>query len=162
MPFALVSTCSQQRPINFIVEGVPNDSLKYEMNFQTNEIIPDSVDGKVRKLNMILPFYYGYTYDYKSGDSDYLDCFIISEEFLERGIEETATVSGVILMSDNSEEDAKLLLTHGAVKMTNEMVNKVVIYLKTYSNDSIKIDSLVIGDVNYEELISSYSEHLNN
>ena len=131
------------------------------MNFQTYEVTPDSVDGKVRILNMALPFYYGFIDDYRSGDGDYLDCFIISEDFLERGIEETATVRGVILMSDNFEEDAKLLLTHGAVKMTNEMVSQIVIYLKNYSNDTIQIDSLVMGDVNYEELISSYSEHLN-
>ena len=145
----------QRRTIDFTVEGLPGDSLKYEMNFSCLKVVPDSLEGEERILNSRLPFYYGYTTGYKSEDGDYLDCFLISPREIDRGQKTEGFVKGVILMRDNNEEDSKLLLSDSNL-IRQSQIDSIVNYLKTYSTDEIVIDQISTDAVDYFALIDRY------
>jgi len=162
MLIVLANTGCQPSTIDFIVEGLPGDTLKYEMNFSCLKVMPDSLEGKERILNSRLPFYYGYTAGYKSEDGDYLDCFLISPRNIMRGQKTEGYVKGVILMRDNNEEDSKLLLS-GSNLISEFQIDSIVNYLLTYSTDEIVIDKITTNAVDYFALIDRYrNERLKN
>ena len=155
--WVLLASCTKNE-IKVIIECLPNDTLKFEYNLDKRLAIPDSLDGCVRQTLMPFPAYYGFTRSYASDDGDYLDAFVLTEKPAQRNTIVTAQISKVILMTDNGVEDSKLICASDGYNLRKEDITRITSFLLEYSNDSIRIDSII--DVsNINELIQLIDEY---
>lgn len=67
-------------------------------------------------------------------------------------------------MTDNGEEDTKLICVEQDFELDNKSITEIVFFLKNYSKDRIKIDSIIkIKSFNkFSEKLNKYQNNLKN
>jgi inorganic pyrophosphatase len=129
--------------VSGFVECVKGDTIKYEFDFKLNKILPDNIDGLPRVLPIPYPQAYGFIPVVKSLDGDFLDSFFISTGVVNYGKQLNCEPKLAIFMTDNGEEDTKLICVEQSIELDSKSIAEIVFFLKNYSDDGIKIDSIV-------------------
>ncbi len=146
------------------VECIKGDTIKFEFNFKLNKILPDSINGLPRILPIPYPYAYGFIPLEKSLDGDFLDSFFISSGVVNYGNQLSFEPKLAIFMTDNGEEDTKLICVDQNFELDNKSITEIVFFLKNYSKDRIKIDSIIkIKSFNkFSEKLNKYQNNLKN
>lgn len=146
------------------VECIKGDTIKFEFNFKLNKILPDSINSLPRVLPIPYPYAYGFIPDIKSLDGDFLDSFFISSGVVNYGNQLNFEPKIAIFMTDNGEEDTKLICVEQDFKLDNKSISEIVFFLENYSKDRIKIDSIVkIKSFNkFSKKLNKYQNNLKN
>ena len=131
------------RVVPGFVECIKGDTIKFEFNFKLNKIVPDSINGLVRVLPIPYPFAYGFIPGIKSLDHDFLDSFFISSRSIDYGRQSNFEPRLAIFMTDNQEEDTKLICVEPNFELDSISIKNILFFLKNYSKDRIKIDSII-------------------
>jgi len=142
--------------IDVFIECLANDSIKYEYSPLLDSVVPDSIDGQIRLIGTPFPCNYGFTEVFISEDGDYLDAFVFTEGIAERGSYISCVPRYLILMTDNGDEDSKLICSQ-----ENTDINKgdVEFFLESYSFDNIVIDKIIdlgVSPSNFVKFILRY------
>lgn len=129
-----------------IIECLPGDTLKWELDHQSKVVVPDSIDGQLRILKSGFPTYYGFIESFKSQDGDFLDCFIFSDIKKYRQDTSSWKVLALIKVLDEGEEDCKLILANRPV--SDDEILDIVGFLTTYSDDEVHVQSFLrVNDI---------------
>ena len=143
------------------VECIKGDTIKFEFNFKLNKILPDSINGFTRVLPIPYPYAYGFVKGIKSLDGDFLDSFFISSKSINYGNQFNFEPKLAIFMTDNGEEDTKLICVEQDFELDNKSITQIIFFLKNYSKDKIKIDSIV-KIKNFKKFSKKLNKYQNN
>ena len=146
--------------ISVLIECLVSDTIKYEYNKKCELVFPDSVNGMPRVLNCPYPCNYGFSENFVSQDGDYLDAFVFAKEKPNRGENIICMPRFIILMTDNGEEDSKLICSRDSMSLKIEEVKG---FLQNYSIDNIQIDHIIdlrCKPLDYGSLIKRYQINL--
>jgi inorganic pyrophosphatase len=143
------------------VECIKGDTIKFEFNAKLNKILPDSVNGLPRVLTIPYPYAYGFIPVIKSLDGDFLDSFFIGSSSINYGDQLNFEPKLAIFMTDNGVEDTKLICVEQDFELDNKSITEIVFFLKNYSKDRIKIDS-IIEIKNFKKFSKKLNKYQNN
>jgi inorganic pyrophosphatase len=110
-------------------------SVKYEINHHTNQIICD----RFLYGPFLYPFNYGYIINTLGGDGDPLDAVVICKPSLQVGCFINCRIIGALITTDENGRDEKILL------VPDDKVDPYSINIKEYSD----IDSHTINEIKY-------------
>jgi inorganic pyrophosphatase len=110
-------------------------SVKYEINHHTNQIICD----RFLYGPFLYPFNYGYIINTLGGDGDPLDAVVICKPSLQVGCFINCRIIGALITTDENGRDEKILL------VPDDKIDPYSVNIKEYSD----IDSHTINEIKY-------------
>lgn len=145
--------------IDVIIEIPKNSRIKYEKDTQTGKIRCD----RYLKTPFNYPYNYGYIPNTLAQDGDPLDIFVLMDEPLYPSTIISVEILGVIKMTDNGEEDHKIIgipsknlnfpnkFTNNFGELLSLYIEEITFFLKNYKKLENKV---VIIDKYYKKKVA--------